>query len=533
MKRVLAGLVSFAFVGCLQATEAPNIILIMADDAGYGDLSIYEDFADEWNQTPALDSLAETGLLMTQAYAPAQMCWPTRGSLLTGKWSARWGGGTQVPGKFPKLGTLLRDAGYYTMMVGKTHNGIGEGDMPPTDWGWDRYFMTFTQHDYFYSYTAPGLGEVQFTNAIGYGSGVNNPASSNRLEPVEISPETDRYTQQGWLTREGWNSIEDWRKDAGEKFGTIPYEWALRYAPVLESRADGGFDYVTDFGEYTITNQYTKEEVTAGYLPETFSQKALQFVQEHLDAKPEQPFFLYMPRSVVHVPVHEPPAELIAPERQHLLGKNLNGAGRALMMDILDRNVSELVEILKAKGKFENTIIIFCSDNGGNEQSMGLYRGQKGQFFDGGIRTPFVLSWPAGIPESVRGQINSVPMSLTDLAPTFLAAASSSTEESFDGVDLLPFWKGQQSGLPERFGDSLFWGDGNTKRFAVRHDERNANGQTEHSWKLVRQGNQEYLFDLAADPGEENPLDLPKIRNAMRDRLNLWLVEVGSQTLLE
>ncbi|MGC1480783.1 MAG: sulfatase-like hydrolase/transferase [Chthoniobacterales bacterium] len=525
---------AWSLAGPAQAAPvAPNIIVIMADDAGLGDISAYRDFALEYAQTPAIDSLAETGLISTEAYTPAPMCWPTRGSLLTGRWPARWGNSPNVSDQYPRLGKLLQDAGYFTMMIGKTHNGVGEGDMPPTAWGWNRYFATFTQHDYFMTYAGPGLGEQKFTNAVGFGASLNNPTSSNRLEPVVIDEETGRYTEQGWLTREGWSDIESWREDAVPGILTIPYEWALRYGPVLEGRDQEPFEFVTDLGSYTINNPYEKREMQAGYLPQKFNEKGVEYVTEHLEENPDQPFFLYMPRSIPHVPVHAPPRELLRPERQELLGQQGDFAQRALVMDMVDQGVGDLVKLLKDKGIYENTIIIFCSDNGGNEAAMGKLRGRKGQLFEGGIRTPFVMSWPAGIPEDQHGSQSAIPITLMDLAPTFLSAAAAETTTEFDGVDLLANWQGKTDAAPERFADALFWGDGNKKKYAVNQTVRSADGEVQHRWKLVRQGGEEYLFDLKVDEFEENNLDNPEMRNHMRELVNAWLEQMGKSDRLE
>ncbi len=515
------------------SAQPPNIIVVMADDAGLGDVSAYPEYAMKYARTPAIDSLGETGLVFTKAYAPAPMCWPTRGSLLTGRWPSRWGWSPNVPDRYPRLGQLLQDAGYFTMMIGKTHNGVEDGDMPPTDWGWNRYFATFTQHDYFMTYAGPGLGDQEFTNAVGFGSSLNNPTSSNRVEPVVVDEETGRYTEQGWLTRAGWNEIETWREDAVPGILTIPYEWALRYGPVVEGRDQKSFEFVTDLGSYTINNPYEKREMQAGYLPQKFNEKGVEYVTEHLEQKPDQPFFLYMPRSIPHVPVHAPPRELVKPDRQALLGEEGDFAQRSLVMDMVDQGVADLIELLKDKGVYENTIFIFCSDNGGNKAGMGNLRGHKGQLFEGGIRTPFVMSWPAGIPADRQGSRTDLELSLMDLAPTFLTAAGGEKSTEFDGVDLLAHWQGSADGDPKRFADSMFWGDGNAKKYAVNHTVRSPDGAVKHRWKLVRQGGEEYLFDLNVDESEENDLDEPKVRNELRGLFNTWMKEMGKSQRLE
>lgn len=537
MFRFPAQLVSLVVAALLPTTApaaaAPNIIVVMADDAGFGDVTAYTEFALEQARTPAIDSLAQTGLLFTDAYTPGPMCWPSRGGLLTGRWPARWGSSPNVPERYPRLGQLLQDAGYFTMMVGKTHNGIEDGDMPPTAWGWNRYFATFTQHDYFMTYTGPGLGEEEFTNAVGFGSGLNNPSGSNRVAPVVVDEKTGRYTEQGWLTRAGWNDIEAWRKDAVPGILTIPYEWALRYAPVVEGRDQEPFSYVTDLGSYTVTNAFEDREMQAGYLPKMFNDKSVEYVSEHLAASPRQPFFLYMPRSIPHVPVHLPPTELLSPERLKLLEERHTFGQRAAVMDMVDNGVADLIELLKSAGQFENTIFIFCSDNGGNEQAMGRFRGRKGQLFEGGIRTPFVFSWPAGIPKDQQGTRSNLPITLMDLAPTFLAAAGNDAAVEFDGVSVLPNLRDAAADRPIRVGEAMFWGDGNARSYAARHDVFGADGAPAHQWKLVRKGGEELLFDLLKDPSEESPLDNPEVRRTMQQYVNGWLAHMGKDKRLE
>ena len=511
--------------------ERPNIVLVMLDDGGMWNLSSYHDLnygaiplresVLRENRTPHIDALLNTGLRFTSAYTPGSMCWPTRGSLLTGLYPARWNSAAAFSHQYERLGTMLQKAGYYTMTVGKTHNGWKEGDFPPTQWGWDRYCATYTAHDYFSTYCYPGAGEREFTDYLGPSCSINQPGD---VKALEVDPKTGKILQFGRITRKGWNSLADWRQD--EKFGyrTVPGDWARRYAPILESNPDRveGFEYVTDIGAYDVMDPHDQSQVKKGFLTEFFNQKAVQYVRDYAASESTAPFFLYVPHSSPHVPACLPPKDLLGADARASDFKSLH-------VRVVDRGIGALVQELKDLDLFDDTVLVVCSDNGGDKNSTPGLRGVKGSFHEGGIRTPLIISWPAGVPVELCRTDYPYPVSLMDLAATFRHLAGDADPTSgLDGVNL---WPSIVAGRPvER---TLFFGGASPdSAFATVHWEFEDDGKTpKHKWKYVRSsGGNTALFDLRSDPTESSPIrDTQTIRDC-QEQLARWRNEMNQVT---
>ncbi|MCB1121815.1 MAG: sulfatase-like hydrolase/transferase, partial [Verrucomicrobiae bacterium] len=259
------------------------------------------------------------------------------------------------------------------------------------------------------------------------------------------------------------------------------------------------------------------KEIT--YLTDDFTDAALEFIEENR----ENPFFIYLAYNAVHGPFEAKEEDLenstrVEPEiRWKVAG----------MTRSLDANIGRLQAKLDGLGLTENTLIIFLNDNGGTNSgahSNGSLRGFKGTYWEGGIRVPFIVSWPARLP---RGERFDYPVSSLDLLPTCLAAVGGMVDPEWkmDGTDLLPYLEGKVSGAPHQ---RLFW------RFWRISVVR------EGPWKLIRvaedplQMSRELLaplilVNLEDDPGETTNLAtiLPDKAQKLLRKINRWEKGLG------
>lgn len=247
-----------------------------------------------------------------------------------------------------------------------------------------------------------------------------------------------------------------------------------------------------------------------GYLTDLLGQEAAQFVHRQKD----QPFFLYLAFNAVHAPLQAPPEEIVQfqtgnPQRDTMLA----------MGKCMDDAIGQLVKQLKRDGTWENTLLIFLSDNGGAlrySADNSPLRGGKHQYFEGGIRVPFLVCWPGRLKPGVSDAV----VSSLDILPTALAAAGIPfpTDRPLDGIDLLPVLQGKGN-VPSR---DLFWSSGEkTGRWAVRSGD----------WKLVGDEGKTFLFDLAEDPSEKKDLaaSMPQKAEEMKGLHQQWLKQMPPQ----
>jgi arylsulfatase A-like enzyme len=232
-----------------------------------------------------------------------------------------------------------------------------------------------------------------------------------------------------------------------------------------------------------------KDQLT--HLTDDFSAEAVRFVERNR----EQPFFLYLAYNAPHAPDHATREHLKRTEHIEYGGRAVYGA----MVAAMDAGIGQVVEKLKERGLYDNTLIFFYSDNGGRGEHAVNYpfRGHKGMLFEGGIRVPFCLSWPERIPE---GQRYDYPITALDIFPTALAAADVSIPESLqlDGVNLLPYLRGEDTDSPHQ---TLYWRYACGKDrygYAVRH------GRHKLVYSVYKESH--LLFDMEEDPWEREDL---------------------------
>jgi arylsulfatase A-like enzyme len=235
-----------------------------------------------------------------------------------------------------------------------------------------------------------------------------------------------------------------------------------------------------------------KEIKDEGYLTTRLTDEAVDFIRR----KKAGPFFVYLAYNAVHSPA-QAPAEDIARIKKQFPALPESRAILMAMLHHLDLGVGRVVDTLKKEGVWENTLLFFLTDNGGS-RAMGAVntplRGNKQQNYEGGIRTPFIVSWPAAFP---GGRTIATPVTSLDLLPTALEAARLPlpTDKPLDGKSLLPLLTGKTT----RHIDTFYWSEGGeVGGFAVRSGD----------WKLVQQRGQPKveLFDLARDPAETTDL---------------------------
>lgn len=250
-----------------------------------------------------------------------------------------------------------------------------------------------------------------------------------------------------------------------------------------------------------------------GYLTNRLSQEAVSFVQQHKD----KPFYMHLAYNAVHAPPQAPQSDI---DRIRAQFPNITEERVILMAMLhhLDQGVGDVVKTLKTAGVWNNTLIFFLTDNGGSKAmsaNNAPLRGFKQQNYEGGIRTPFIVSWPDKFP---GGRTIDTPVISLDILPTALEAANIRvpSTQNFDGKSLLPILQGEKKNHHEH----LFWSEGGVSgEWAIRSG----------NWKLIGSQAQRELYDLAADPQESTNLaeKNPQKLTELEDRYLAWLDEMA------
>lgn len=466
----------------------PNIIYMLADDLGYGELGAY---GQSRIRTPNLDRLAAEGMRFTQHYAGSPVCAPSRGTLLTGFHTGHGQirdnfevGGYPDPdelGQMPldsgtyTIGTMLQDAGYVTGAIGKWGMGGRLSTGQPRYQGFDYFFGYLDQqlaHNFYPTHLWRNGERVE----------LDNPAFSPHQRFQGDDPDDP----------------EAYRRYQGTEYS-------------LDVMADD----------------------------------ALDFLERHAG----DPFFLYLPFTVPHLALQVPDSSLVEYEGAFDEEPYLGDRGYlphprpfsayAGMITRMDAHIGRILEKLEELGLAENTVVFFSSDNGTTYtggvdaayfESTGGLRGLKGSLYEGGIRVPLIARWPGRIP---AGSVSDHVSAFWDMMPTFADLAGVQPPEDIDGVTMLPALLGE-TGQPGH--DALYW---------EYHGLWNgAQAVRAGRWKGVRLGGHDdpeapiELYDLDADPGEtrdvaaEHPEVVAGIREVMDSRtparLSRWNFATGS-----
>lgn len=441
----------------------PNIVLIMADDIGLGDLSYYHTRRTSDPpvvNTPHLDRLVAEGMRFSDAHSPASLCAPTRFSMLTGNYSFRmsqpygvWSptADSQIEPNFTTVGRIAKAGGYHTAFFGKW--GLGSV--------WDKSIWQTPDKDF--SKITIGARHFGFDYALELPQGIQDTPfafyENGEFLPMEPGAELVQIDAQQTRFDTAFK-----QKDKG---GLGDSSWDPRRAgPILAN-------------------------------------KVVSYIERRAAASDDQPFFIYYCTQAVHIP-HTPPAELN--------GQRVHGATIASHGDMiveLDLQVGMLVDALKANGMYENTLFVFTSDNGGlshtNEMkaaghvtSNGL-RAAKGSIYEGGHRVPFLAVWPGRIPADTE---SSVPIVGLDMVATVASLAGQTLDRAVvrDSVNLLPVMTQESEGLTERV--LAHQGGSRNPHFALR----------EGRWKLIVAGGSNKQF------GPVEPVALFDLETNLRER---------------
>jgi arylsulfatase A-like enzyme len=247
-----------------------------------------------------------------------------------------------------------------------------------------------------------------------------------------------------------------------------------------------------------------------GYLTTRLTDEAVAFIQRNKS----RPFYVHLAYNAVHAPAEAPEEDV----KKYNTGDATRNTLMAMLLH-LDAGIGRVVQALKDEGVFDHTLLFFLTDNGGSKAmnaNNAPLRGFKQQNYEGGIRTPFIVSWPAKL---AGGGRCDVPVFSLDLLPTVLAAAGVTTppEKPFDGKDLMPALRGETKSLRENF----FWSEGGaTGEWAVRSG----------NWKLVANPQRSELFDLTTDPAEKTDLagKNPEKVKELAALYDAWLEEMAA-----
>ena len=436
----------------------PNIILIVADDLGYNDISTFGGgLANGRVKTPHIDQLAADGVVFTQSYSGAGTCAPSRAMLMTGRYPTRTGFEfTPTPsGMAPMVG----------LIAAEMDNGLPSG-----------------LYDRKLDKSKP-------------------PYEQQGLPPEEV-------TIAEVLKEKGYSTFHIGKWHLGRKNGMAPHEQGFDQSLLMASalylpeddpnvvNAKLEFDPIDQFlwARLGFANSFNSGDQDRfeprGYLTDYWTDESINII----NAYKNRPFFLYLGHWGVHTPLQATKKDYeavgdITPHRARVY---------AAMIRSLDRSVGRINAALEEAGLADNTLVIFTNDNGGPGY-IGLpninkpFRGWKISQFEGGIRVPLMMKWPAKIG---AGTVAEEPVAHIDVMPTLTTAAGADQPQDviIDGKNLLPLATGNGEEAWSR--DTLFWQSGHYR--VVRHKD----------WKLqvIARPDKQWLFNLADDPNEQHNL---------------------------
>jgi len=460
--------------------QKPNIIYIMCDDMGYGDLGCY---GQQYIATPNIDKLASQGMRFTQAYAGSPVSAPSRATFMTGQhtghthvrgnkeyWNGtiKYGDNTDyaVVGQEPYstdhviLPEIMKDNGYTTGMFGKWAGGYEGSPSTPDKRGIDEFFGYI----------------CQFQAHMYYNNFLNKYSKSEGMDGVErvILEENIKYPMYG--------------------------------------------------DEYRKRPQYSADLI---------HQAAMDWLDKQ---SADEPFFGIFTYTLPHAELVQPEDSILLAYKGHFCQEKTFGGAQsswynptnnahaefAGMITRLDAYVGQIMKKLEEKGLADNTVLIFTSDNGPHEEGGadpdffnrdGLLQGKKRSTYEGGIRVPFIVRWPGHVE---AGTTNDHQLAFYDIMPTFcdIAGIDNYVErytnpdleaDYFDGISFYPTLTGKGE---QKEHDFLYW----------EFHETNMMGLRMGNWKLVVQNGNCKLFDLATDLHEDNDVasQYPDVLNKMK-----------------
>tara|TARA_A100001015_G_scaffold19176_1_gene22113 strand:+ start:446 stop:2092 length:1647 start_codon:yes stop_codon:yes gene_type:complete len=434
--------------------QRPNIILILADDLGFNDISFYNGGAGSGSlMTPNIDQIAKDGVIFENGYAANAMCAQSRASIMTGRYSTRFGfeftplfpGANKlmewiiniedpelkvefqkdayaelenvfsagVPSSEITIAEVLKNSGYYTAHVGKWHLGRVDGSHP---------------------------NDQGFNDSLLMEGGLYLPENDKSVVNAKFDNPVDNMV------------------------------WAR--------------------SQFSVSFNKGPTFKPGGYLTDYYTDEAIKVIEKNK----KRPFFLYLAHWAVHNPLQALKEDVDAVSH-HTKPHNLQVY--SAMIRALDRSIGRILDSLEQNGLSENTLIILTSDNGGASyielsDINKPYRGWKLTHFEGGMHIPFMAKWPREID---AGTSFKPVVHHNDIFQTIVAAGKADIpkDRKLDGFNFLPFVKGEKNG---KIHQTIFWRQG--------HQQTVLN----NGWKLIRTNNenQKWLFNLNEDPTEKNNL---------------------------
>lgn len=487
-----------------EAAEKPNVIVIMADDLGYGDVSCYG--ATEI-RTPNIDRLAADGLRFTSGYCSASTCTPTRYSFLTGTYAFRGERTGIAPPNSPAIiqpgtetiASLLKKAGYQTAVIGKWHLGLGGPDGPdwnhelkpgPLEIGFDTCFLLPTTND--------RVPQVYVKDHRVLNLDPNDPLWVGNEKPSPDHP-------TGLTHRD-----------------TLKMDWSHGHNSTIHNG-------ISRIGFYTGGH-------AARFRDEDLADKWVEKSVEFIEQNHQQPFFLFFASHDIHVP---------RMPHERFQGKSKLGyRGDAILQ--LDWCVGEIMNCLERLELSRKTMIVFCSDNGpvlddgyqdgaiekiGKHRAGGPWSGGKYSVYEGGTRTPLITWWPGKIEPGVSDEL----VCTIDLAASLanLTGQALPEDSCLDSYDVMDALLGQPGGRGREH--LVQQNNGNNGTYALRvgdwklhrYDRMTARNVVVEKPLTDTKVPQYQLFHLGKDPGEKNNLmeQQPELAERMKLQLDTIIRE--------
>ncbi len=433
----------------------PNIVFILADDLGINDISTFGGgVAGGRVPTPNIDRLAAQGMIFNQAYSGTATCAPSRAMLMTGRYPSRTGFEfTPTPEGMTSAVSMIADTIDSGLPPPGVNDAANEDRLPYEEQGLPGSEITIAELLQEIDYHTVHIGKWHLGRAPEFEPNAQGFDESLLMASGLFLPEDDPNVVNAQLD---FDPIDQ-------------FLWArMQFAASFNN------------GEWFTPG---------GYLTDWWTDEAVEVIR----ANRNRPFFLYLAHWGVHTPLQatREDYEAVGDIEPHRLRTY------AAMVRSLDRSVGRIMDELEAQGLAENTIIVFSSDNGGAGY-IGLpevnapYRGWKLTFFEGGIRVPMFISWPARIEP---GSVSETPVAHIDLMPTLAAAAGAElpSDRVIDGRNMLAIADGEEITRPD---NALYWTSGYYR--VVRQGD----------WKLQvsERPDQAWLYNLASDPTEQTNL---------------------------
>jgi arylsulfatase A-like enzyme len=404
---------TFSISAAEESTRMPNLIILLADDLGYGELGCQ---GNKEIPTPHIDGIAKRGVRFTQGYVTAPNCSPSRAGLLTGKYGTRFGHefnptgakneepGFGLPLSQKTLADSLQKAGYVNGLIGKWHLG-GTAPYHPFRRGFDEFFG---------------------------------------------------FTHEGhYFVPEPWKGTTTWLRRSvlpGGGKGRRAFEKVIYSTHMM-----GGNEPDYDANNPIVRGSQPIQEEE--YFTDAITRESIDFIDRHAD----KPFFLFVSYNAVHSPLQA--ADKYMNKFKHI--EDIQRRIFAAMLANLDDSVGGIMKKLTDKGLEKDTLVFFLSDNGGPTKELTSsnlpLRGGKGQMYEGGIRVPFLFQWPGKVP---AGKTYDRPVISTDIFATIHAAAGAPKPKVkyIESNDLLPYLTGKHKEDPHEW---LYWRQSHKTAFRI------------------------------------------------------------------